>query len=362
MLGSKRLARGGHNRDHESLEQTNLGMMIGSRSYLPVFYTMLPGNINDRSSLDSFLKTLNRMKFKGYKLVMDKGFCTKANIELLYRLKVRFTISLSFSLDFAREAVEEAKEALRNPDNLCRVMGSTVYCTTSLKRWEVDGGRHRCYTHVYFNKQKKESDDRRFDDRLLKVEELLAAGEKLSEGDAKFAETYFTKRVWGDRTEWRANMDAIDDARTKQIGYLVIISNHEGDPAEALRIYRCKETAEQSFDDLKNTEDLCRLRVHEGRRVDGKLFIAFVSLVVLMRIRTVSSGDRHLRNRSVREMVGEMKLLRQVTIGNRKSPIYSPRTKLQKQIIKAFGIESGFDDSEAAADDPEVDSSDLEAV
>lgn len=354
--------RRGYNRDHENLEQINLGLMIGSDSYLPVYYTMLPGNINDRSSLNAFLKILKRMGFKGYKMVMDKGFCTKANIDLMYSMNVRFTISLTFSLNFAKNAVEEAKEALQNPDNLCRVMGSTVYRTTSLKKWTVDGKQHRCYVHVFYDRSRKDADDSKFDERLLKVKTLLYEGATLTESDGKFAERYFTKRVWGDKVEWKTNMGEVEETRSKEIGYLVVISNHEKDPEKALEIYRCKETAEQAFDDLKNTEDLYRLRVHTEGRMDGKLFVAFVSLVILMRIRSVISKFRVLENRSLSEIIGEMKLLRQTCIGNRKSPIYTARTKLQKQIIEAFGIETDFDDSSAAADDPEVDSSEIEAL
>ena len=354
--------RRGYNRNHENLEQIDLGLMIGSESYLPVFYTMLPGNINDRSSLNAFLKILKRMGFKGYKMVMDKGFCTKANIDLMYSMNVRFTISLTFSLGFAKDAVEESKRELRNPDNLCRVMGSTVYRTTSLKKWTVDGKQHRCYTHVYYDRSRKDADDRKFDDRLLKVKTLLNEDATLTESDRRFAERYFTKRTWGDRTEWKTNMEEVEETRSKEIGYLVIISNHEKDPEKALEIYRCKETAEQAFDDLKNTEDLYRLRVHTEGRMDGKLFVAFISLVILMRIRTVISRTKSLENRSISEIIGELKLLRQTCIGNRKSPIYTARTKLQKQIIEAFGIQTDFDDSSAAADDPEIDSSEIETL
>ena len=57
-------------------------------------------------------------------------------------------------------------------------------------------------------------------------------------------------------------MEAIEEARKRDHGYLVLISNHEMDPDRALTIYRQKGTAEQSFDDLKNTQDVDRLRVH----------------------------------------------------------------------------------------------------
>ena len=57
-------------------------------------------------------------------------------------------------------------------------------------------------------------------------------------------------------------MEAIEEAREKDHGYLVLRSNHQRDPDRVLTIHRQKETAEQSFDDLKNTQDVDRLRVH----------------------------------------------------------------------------------------------------
>ena len=88
----------------------------------------------------------------------------------------------------------------------------------------------------------------------------------------------------------------------------------------ASTIYRQKETAEQSFDDLKNTQDVNRLRVHTEGRMEGKLFIAFISMIILSRIRTVSSKDASLRDRSMTELIREMKLLRRVDLNGRKSP------------------------------------------
>ena len=348
------IVRAGYNRDHENLEQINLGLLIGSVSMLPLYYTLLPGNINDRSSLNNMLKILKARGFSGFKIVMDKGFCTKANIDLLYSMNMKFTLSLTNNLDHAKNAKEKAKKALRNPDNLAHVIGSMVYRTTSLEKWTVNGKQHRCYTHVYFDMRKRESDSERFENRLFKVKSILDDGGILNEQDSKFASKYFIKRVWGNRTEWRSDMDAIEEAREKDHGYLVLISNHEKDPDRALTIYRQKETAEQSFDDLKNTQDVNRLRVHTEGRMEGKLFIAFISMIILSRIRTVSSKDASLRDRSMTELIREMKLLRRVDLNGRKSPLYTPRTKLQKQILKAFDIPTTFDDTEPAGDEPEI--------
>ena len=348
------IVRAGYNRDHENLEQINLGLLIGSKSMIPLFYTILPGNINDRSSLNNFLKVLKARGFTGFKIVMDKGFCTKANIDLLYRMNMKFTLSLTNNLEHVKDAKEKARGALRNPDNLAHIMGSMVYRTTSLEKWTVDGKQHRCYTHVYFDRAKRESDSERFEKRLFKVKTMLDNGEQLNEHDSKFASKYFIRRAWGEKVEWRSNMEAIEEARERDHGYLVLISNHERDPDRALTIYRQKETAEQSFDDLKNTQDVDRLRVHTEGRMDGKMFIAFISLIILTRIRLTISNHEDLRHRTVPEVIREMRLLRRIDLDGRKSPLYTPRTKLQKQVVKAFGIPVTFDDTEPAGDEPEV--------
>ena len=88
--------------------------------------------------------------------------------------------------------------------------------------------------------------------------------------------------------------------------------------------------------------------------MEGKLFIAFVSMVILSRIRMIASGDTLLRDRSVTEIIREMKLLRRIDLEGRKSPLYTPRTKLQKRIIETFGIPTAFDDTEPVGDESEI--------
>lgn len=177
-------------------------------------------------------------------------------------------------------------------------------------------------THVYFDRAKRESDNERFEKRLFKVKTMLDNGERLNEHDSKFASKYFIRRTWEEKVEWKSNMEAIEEARERDHGYLVFIPNHERDPDRALTIYRQKETAKQSFDNLKNTQDVDRLRVHTEGRMDGKMFIAFISLIILSRI--ISNHDE-LRHRTVPEAIREMRLLRRMDLDSRKSPLYTPR-------------------------------------
>ena len=84
------------------------------------------------------------------------------------------------------------------------------------------------------------------------------------------------------------------------------------------------------------------------------MFIAFVSLIILTRIKLTINDHEELRHRTVTEVIREMRLLRCIDLDGRKSPLYMPRTKLQKQVVKAFGIPVTFDDTEPAGDEPEI--------
>ena len=347
--------RAGYNRDNENLEQVNVALMVGSKTYRPAYYSILPGNINDRSSLKRFLRTMEDMGFEGFKVVMDKGFCTVANIDLMYEMKLKFTVSVVNNLNFTKDAVSEVKGSITEFSNFRQVMGSEVYVKTSLKEWNG----HRCYTHVYYDETKKDNDKKRFMKRLLKCRTVPEENGKLSERDVKFAEKYFIVKETPKRgRSVIPNEDAIKEFREKDAGYLVIISNHEKDAVKALEIYRCKETAELSFDDLKNDQGFGRMHIHSEEAMDGKAFIHFVALAINLEIKRTTYSHPELKNRTEQEIIDEMKLLRATKIKGRHSPLFTELTSLQKKVISAFGIPANFDISMPDADEPEFEGED----
>lgn len=331
--------RAGYNRDHENLEQVNMALLIGSKSRLAGYYTMLPGNINDKTSLRRFIRTVEAHGFRKFSMVMDKGFYSAENVDEIYRLGVRFTISVENRVARAREAIDAVRDTLSSFDNFLRLGTSSVYCHSELRHWDTDGKSHRCYTHVYFDPRRKEDEIRHFYEKLDDVRRRILAGEDDAR-ELPMARKYLVV-THGRGISVAANQKAIED-RLSYAGYLVILSNHVKDPREALRIYRDKETAENGFDDLKNEMDLMRLRIHSEATMEGKVFIAFLALVLRMEMSNVMEADPTLCNLSRREVIEEMTLLRRSSIGD--SVLYTERTKLQKNVIRAFGISAPFKD------------------
>lgn len=346
------IVRAGYNRDHENLEQINLALLIGSKTYRPVFFSLLPGNINDKASLNRFVATVKAVGFTEFRMVMDKGFCTKKNIDMLYEESIKFTISMTANLKFTDDAIKEVKDTILKFGNYHKILGSNVYVATSLRSW----GEHRCYTHVYFDERKKDKDIGRFTERLWKVKNLLEENLAVSEKDTAFSEKYFRIKETpkrGRRVE--PNEEEIEAFRNRTAGFLVLISNCEKDPVKCLEVYRAKETAESGFDDLKNDEGLYRLRVHSEENMEGKLFVAFVALAIKMELNRLVYGTKDLENRTVQEIIDEMKLLRCTFIESRTKPLITELTKLQKLVMKTFGVKGEFDvDAPESADDPDI--------
>jgi len=107
---------------------------------------------------------------------------------------------------------------------------------------------------------------------------------------------------------------------------------------EALRIYRAKESVENSFDDLKNHLYMRRLRIHSSAAMDSRIFLQFLALILICRVRDISKGDKVLRNLTVREIMEHMETLVRIKFEGRHGQLYSETNPIQRRIIEVFGL------------------------
>jgi len=95
---------------------------------------------------------------------------------------------------------------------------------------------------------------------------------------------------------------------------------------------------EKAFDNLKNSLDMKRLRVHLQENMKGRLFIQFIALILVSYIHKVMSDNDLFKHGSMSCMLKELNLLNTVNITGTKKPIFSEQTKRQREIFQAFGI------------------------
>ena len=135
------------------------------------------------------------------------------------------------------------------------------------------------------------------------------------------------------------NNEEIQKYRNLYSGYFVLLSNATKDPIEAIEIYRNKDVVENSFDDLKNQLDMKRLRVHKSNSMDSRLFIQFLALIYICKLREKINTTKALENYTVRELLEEMDTLTRISYSGKYGSILSEISKKQRIIMDAFSLE-----------------------
>jgi transposase len=128
----------GYNRDGEKLAQINLCLLMGEKSRLPVFQTVYSGSLKDVSTFKTTIREAScYAKGKRLLLVMDKGFYSAKNVNLLLesREKYGFLRAVPFTAAFAKELVRGERDGIDTPENTLpvdkgavRMVSRQIYC------------------------------------------------------------------------------------------------------------------------------------------------------------------------------------------------------------------------------------------
>lgn len=327
----------GYNRDGDSLPQINLAMLFGQKSRLPAYYRRMQGNISDVATLKTTVKSLGFLGAGPMHLILDRGFYSESNIDNLFDKRYHFTIAVRSGLKWVKEAIDLYYESIASPENYRQINDSeALYAVTSLRSWGQN--KRRCYLHVYYNAQQAAEEFDRFTRELLTYKQEVESGSRNKNHEeyyARFLQIRDTPKR-GLRVTFKE--DEIQEHRKRYAGFFCILSNKVKDPMDALRIYREKDVVENSFDDLKNGLDMKRLRIHSATAMDSRLFLQFLALILICRIRNTTREDRILRNLTVREVMEEMETLAKITYSNRYGQVYTETSPIQRNIMDAFKL------------------------
>lgn len=264
---------------------------------------------------------------------MDKGFFSLYNLEALYKDHFHFALGVPFTSKIAKEAVKKYRDTIESHYNVVSVAGDEVYGVTELQKWEG----HRLYLHIYFDSDKAAGEKKAFNHKLHTTYQTLCNDEKVN--DEKFVETYFTikeTKVRGRKVLY--NDAAIESHLKNRVGWFVMASNFIKDKTEALTIYREKDCVEKSFDDLKNQMDMKRLRVHSEEAMSRRIFIQFLTLILVVWIRQKLSEVKWSNKYSYQEIMNEIGELKKISVEGKRKNLTLQTTSLQNQIIELFGL------------------------
>jgi transposase len=191
--------------------------------------------------------------------------------------------------------------------------------------------------HVYHDPSLGERQRRDLFRTVASQEEALAQSDEITEREAKRYSAYFVIERAKDGTfTFERNYDKID-AIAQNNGFFCLLTTTGMTSSEVLSIYRRRDMIEKNFDDLKNHMDMKRLHTHTKETTDGKLFLAFISLIAVSEMGVKLAEMMKERSWSKGSVITELEKIRVVIAAGGKR-LMNPVTKTQRLIFEALGL------------------------
>ncbi len=93
---------------------------------------------------------------------------------------------------------------------------------------------------------------------------------------------------------------------------------------------------EKGFDDLKNDLDMKRLRIHSNTAMERRIFIQFVSLILITYLKGIMEKQGWIRSHNLQEIFSEMKSLKEISIEGKRKKLVTTPTQFQREIMELY--------------------------
>lgn len=288
------LAEWGYNRDGDSLPQINLALVVAKATRLPIWYRVLPGSIPDVASLKSTSAMLRDLGLEGFSFTLDRGYYSRDNLGAMLDEGIHFLIGVPLHLKQAKELVARHLGALTKFKRRFLAGGTPVGhvpCRFQVERRE--GPSVELPAHLYFSEERRHQTSLRLEKTVL---ELADKAEKLNFDSPRQARQWLEEnarsfaRFFGVALRNGRVVLAVKPTRVasslKSQGLTLIVTSPLTDVSEALgreeilEDYRSRDLAEKLFDVYKNATGNDRLHTGNDMAAEGRVFLAFISLVL----------------------------------------------------------------------------------
>ena len=324
------LAERGYNRDHERLPQINVGTFYGQQTQLPICYEIYNGSIPDLSHLPTMMLLAKELGFLPKVFVMDRGYLSQDNLTYLKQENIPFIMAISESVKIYNEAFLAASEEIRTyPNYLTKA--------TSYGLQQPLKVNHELYTlNIYYNSEKANREEIALAQSIEAREKELAnlIGKKSRKKQDPFFRITAEK---GQVLDYEKDEEGIRQA-FQLVGMFGILSSEvDMTPEQVLLTYRKRDGIEKLYDNMKNSLDFYRLRVHSSQAMEGKFFIGFIAQILYADLVRVLWGTDKPPVQTIKKLFIEMDKIKQVTYTNQKE-LMTPLAKKQKDILSLFSI------------------------
>lgn len=264
----------GHNSNEEYVPQINFTLLFSLDKKQPSFFRLVPGSISDVSTIP---RTLEEAGVEKAVVIGDKGFYSGSNVDFLE------SHGLGYILPIKRNDKRIDYRPIKNPD----------------RRKLKNGGYFIFDMRAIWFYEKKAQDGKRFLvflDGKLKVEE-----EKdflLHVEDGRLAMEEFYRRQFA-------------------FGTICVITNTDFSPKQVFELLKGRVEIEALFDTFKNLLHADRTYMRSDDKLQGWMFVNFVSLLLYYKIYRMLSEKDLLKKYSPKDVLLHFSRVYKLNVGGR---------------------------------------------
>jgi transposase len=277
-------------------------------------------------------------------LTLDRGYYSKSNIETIIKSYNSFIMPIPKRVSWQYAEIDSVKTKLNSVKASVEVENGngvlqTIYCVRKV----INQDGRRLYLYVIYNPQVRSDHEIKFRELMRNCyKELL--DNKLNESHANYYDKYFSVSDTPKRGRKIIEKVSLEEEFNKKYaGYWCLLSNEKKERSEIYETYSQRNTAEIFYDMVKNDLNGDRVRSHNNKTFEGKMFVTFIALIILSNFKRkfarVRSGNTTLnRVKCYKEVLFKMSSLTKVSFTGKYKPMYAKPTKFQQEIIEKFNI------------------------
>jgi transposase len=324
----------GYNRDGEKLPQINLGMFYGQTSRLPVYYNEYQGSITDVAYLKFMLEHTIELGINKIDFILDRGFVSKVNLSYMYENKFPFIVPLPNGRKETNNIIDLIYDSIKNNENWISEYETYGTCMDyTLYNIPVK-------VHVFFDHYKEADQTKNYYKSIDKLEKELSSLSNKCKIKKSYTDYFdIDKSSLSDLSKVKFTRNSVKiNAKLKYFGFVIFITtNNSYSSYDVLQKYKTRDTIEKFFMYFKDDLTFKRLRTHNNKTTEGKLFVGFISLILKSQLLLKAKSNKNTSEYPLKEILRKLKRIKVIDIDNR-HVLQLPISKFQREIFESIGL------------------------
>ena len=335
------LAEYGHAKVKENLPDINTAMFVDEVTGIPMYYEHFYGSILDKTETPFTIEKVKDLGFKKLFLMMDRGYFSQKSLEAVG--EYNFAIMCPDSLQIVKQLFKDYSAEIKDSEKYY-ISEENIY-GKHIRNMEVCGGTYNCY--IYYDSKRAEEERATIH---TKVQMMIKAALSRKRFSKKLQETFSpwliieksekdpaTGKAFTVKESKRHVQQCLDKA-----GFFVVLSNVNLTADKMIKVARMRDSNEKAFRRIKNHFGLSKTYSHSAATYEGKMFIAFVALIIIESYRYyIKPVLNAINSTTTSTTIGE---LNKYQIQQKRDGSWMPMyaiTKKQRQIFKCLDLTEG---------------------